>query len=248
MSEQLDASAAQDDHRWYAVSTRELTTTLEEVDRRLRLARTWLDEAGQGVARAMTTLGGVDQELRSAAEGRGDVIALGAALTALYRESMQVVGDGTEVQGELGHAKGALQASDVLLAGLPTPADAQDRVDQQVLRERVSQLHRAVEEARPFAGDIVDRMEHTARLAAEGLNRVREGEPVEVESIGRQISRAQEAARGLDRPVTEAAGAARRATGQAEMVAAQARLRLRLGQEMSARPPSIVSPPPGIGR
>lgn len=49
MSEYLDGSAAQDDHRrWYAVSARELTTTLEEVDRRLRLARTWLDEAGQG--------------------------------------------------------------------------------------------------------------------------------------------------------------------------------------------------------
>lgn len=247
MSERLDDRADQSDHRWYAVSTHELTATLEEADRRLRLARTWLDEAGQGVARAMTTLGGVDQEMRYQAEGRGDARAIEAALSNLHRESRQVVADVTEVQGELDRAKGALQASDVLLAGLPAPTDVQDRVDQEALRERVSQLHRAVEEARPFAADIVDRMQDTGRLAAEGLYQVREGQPVPVESIGRQISRAQEVTRDLDGPVTEAAGTARRATDQAQMVAAQARLRT--SQEMSTRHPvSTTSPPSGIRR
>lgn len=245
MSERLDELAGQGDQRWYAVSTHELTATLEEADRRFRLARTWLDEAGQGVARAMTTLGGVDQEMRYQGEGRGDVVALEAALGDLHRESRQVVSDVTEVQGELDRAQGALQASEVLLAGLPAPTDVQDRVDQEALRERVSQLHRAVAEARPFAADIVDRMQDTGRLAAEGLDQVREGQPVPVESIGRQISRAQEATRDLDGPVTEAAGTARRATDQAQMVAAQARLRM--GQEMSTRHP-VVSSQPGIRR
>ncbi|MGO0576463.1 hypothetical protein [Ornithinimicrobium panacihumi] len=245
MSELLDDLAAQGDHRWYAVSTHELTATLEEADRRLRMARSWLDEAGQGVA-AMTTLGGVDQEIWHQAEGRGDARAVEAALSDLYRASLQVVSDVTEVQGELDRAKGALQASDVLLAGMPAPTDVQERVDQEALRDRVSQLHRAVGEARPFAVDIVDRMQDTGRLAAEGLHHVREGEPVSVENIGRQVSCAQGATRDLDGQVTSAAGTAHRAAGQAQMVAAQARLRM--GQGMSTRHLAVSAPPLGIRR
>lgn len=232
------------DDRWYVVSTHELTTTLEEVDRRLRLARTWLDEAGQGVARAMTTLGGVDQEMRYQAEGRGDLGAMEAALGNLHQVSQQVVEDATEVRSELDRAKGALHASDVLLAGLPAPTDTQERVDQEALRERVAQLHRAVDGARPLTDDVADRMQDTGRLAAEGLRQVREGEQVQVDPIGQQINRAQAAASELDEPVTVAAGAARRATDQAQMVAAQARLRR--GDELSTRHPP-TTPPPSSG-
>lgn len=236
-----------DDTRWYAVSTHELTTTLDEADRRLRLARTWLDEAGQGVGRAMTALGGVDQQLRYETEGRGDPAAMEAALGALHRASLQVVEDATEVQGELGRTKGALQASDVLLAGMPAPADVQQRVDQEALRERVSQLHEVVDEARPFTDDVVGRMQDTGRLAVEGLRQVRAGEPVQVETMGQQIRGAQEATHDLDAPITHAAGAAHRAADQAQMVAAQARLRM--GQEMSTRHPAFAPPPSaGIGR
>lgn len=242
----MSESVTLSDERWYAASTQELTTSLEEVDRRLRLARTWLNETGQGVARAMITLGGVDQELRYQAEGRGDPIALETALGDLHEVSRQVVEDVEEVGGELDRAKGALHASDVLLAGMPAPSDAQERVDQEALRERVSQLHRAVDGARPLVEDVSARMQEAGRLAAGGLRQVHEGESVQVEPMGQQVVRAQEATRDLDAPMTSAAGSAHRAADQAHMVASQARLRL--GQQMSIRHSAASPPVPGVRR